>query len=129
MRIYLLGIAGTGMGSVAGLLRAAGHEVSGVDENVYPPMSDKLAEWGIPYVTGYRAENLDRPIDLCIVGNVIRADNPEARAVRRRGIPHASFPEALSDLFLAERHSVVIVGTHGKTTTTSLMAAVLYSAG
>src|SRR6267142_6904901 len=115
MRIYLLGIAGTGMGSVAGLLRAAGHEVSGVDENVYPPMSDKLQEWGISYVTGYCAENLDRPIDLCVVGNVIRADNPEARAVRRRGIAHVLFPETLEKLFLSNRHSAVIVGTHGKT--------------
>src|SRR5437868_6735949 len=112
MRIYLLGIAGTGMGSVAGLLRGAGHEVSGVDENLYPPMSDKLAEWGIPYAVGYKAANLDRLTDLCIVGNVIRADNVEARAVRRRGVPHVSFPEALEELFLADRHSVVIVGTH-----------------
>jgi len=129
MRIYLLGIAGTGMGSFAGLLRAAGHEVRGSDDNVYPPMSDKLAEWGIPYRTGYRAGNLDGPIDLAVVGNVIRAENPEARAIRRRGVPHASFPEALSELFLAERHPVVIAGTHGKTTATSLMASVLHAAG
>jgi UDP-N-acetylmuramate: L-alanyl-gamma-D-glutamyl-meso-diaminopimelate ligase len=134
MRIYLLGIAGTGMGSFAGLLRKAGHEVSGSDENVYPPMSDKLAEWGIAYFTGYRAENLTQSFggrgpELCVVGNVIRADNPEARALRRKGLPHVSFPEALGELFLEPRHPVVIVGTHGKTTTTSLMASVLFSAG
>ena len=130
MRIYLLGIAGTGMGSFAGLLKAAGHEVSGSDENVYPPMSDKLQEWQIPYYTPYSAENLKAsPIDLAIVGNVIRAANVEARTVRRAGVPHVSFPEALDELFLKAKHSVVIVGTHGKTTTTSLCAQVLQHAG
>ena len=132
MRIYLLGIAGTGMGSFAGLLRAAGHTVSGSDEGVYPPMSDKLREWGIEVFTPYRADNLwaqGSPPDLAVVGNVIRAQNVEATELRRRGIPHVSFPEALEELFLLERHSVVIAGTHGKTTTTSLMAWVLQSAG
>src|SRR5437762_1914276 len=130
MRIYLLGIAGTGMGSFAGLLRKAGHEVSGSDENVYPPMSDKLRDWGIRYFTPYSADNLDRAdIDLAVVGNVIRADNVEAKKVRREGIPQVSFPEALSELFLQTRHSVVVAGTHGKTTTTSLLAQVLAHAG
>jgi UDP-N-acetylmuramate: L-alanyl-gamma-D-glutamyl-meso-diaminopimelate ligase len=130
MRIYLLGIAGTGMGSFAGLLRKAGHEVSGSDENVYPPMSDKLREWGIQVITPYAASNLTKwPIDLAVVGNVIRAENVEAKAVRRRGIPHMSFPEALEELFLQQRHSVVVAGTHGKTTTTSLCAQVLQHAG
>ena len=130
MRIYLLGIAGTGMGSFAGLLRAAGHEVAGSDENVYPPMSDKLAEWKITTYTPYAATNLEKgQIDLAVVGNVIRADNVEAKAVRRRGIPHMSFPEALEELFLQTRHSVVVAGTHGKTTTTSLLAQVLAHAG
>src|SRR5947209_1257330 len=130
MRIYLLGIAGTGMGSFAGLLRKAGHEVSGSDENVYPPMSDKLRDWGIRYFTPYSADNLKKSdIDLAVVGNVIRADNVEAKAVRRQGIPHLSFPEALNELFLTTRHSVVVAGTHGKTTTTSLLAQVLSHAG
>jgi UDP-N-acetylmuramate: L-alanyl-gamma-D-glutamyl-meso-diaminopimelate ligase len=130
MRIYLLGIAGTGMGSFAGLLRKAGHEVCGSDENVYPPMSDKLRDWGIRTFTPYSAANLEQtPIDLAVVGNVIRAENVEAKAVRRRGIPHMSFPEALEELFLQKRHSVVIAGTHGKTTTTSLCAQVLNHAG
>src|SRR2546430_9681749 len=102
MRVYLLGIAGTGMGSFAGLLRKAGHEVSGSDENVYPPMSDKLAEWRIPTFTPYAEQNLLRGpvIDLAVVGNVIRAENVEAKAIRRRGVPHMSFPEALAELFL-----------------------------
>ncbi len=130
MRVYLLGIAGTGMGSFAGLLKKAGHEVSGSDENVYPPMSDKLAEWKIRVFTPFSAENLKRAdIDLAVVGNVIRADNVEAKAVRRQGIPHMSFPEALEELFLTTRHPVVVAGTHGKTTTTSLLAQVLMSAG
>jgi len=130
MNVYLLGIAGTGMGSFAGLLRAAGHQVSGSDENVYPPMSDKLAEWRIKTYTPYAAANLEaaKP-DVAVVGNVIRADNPEAKALRRRGIPHMSFPEALEELFLATRHPVVVAGTHGKTTTTSLLAQVLHHAG
>src|ERR1700709_471358 len=103
MRIYLLGIAGTGMGSFAGLLRKAGHEVCGSDENVYPPMSDKLAEWGIETFTPYAASNLGKSFggrgpELCIVGNVIRADNAEASEVRRHGYAHLSFPEALEEL-------------------------------
>src|SRR4051812_32303805 len=130
MKIYLLGIAGTGMGSFAGLLRAAGHEVSGSDENVYPPMSDKLAEWRIQTYTPYSEANLDKAKpDLAVVGNVIRAENPEAKAVRRKGVPHMSFPETLEELFLTMRHPVVVAGTHGKTTTTSLLAAVLQHAG
>ncbi|TMA15683.1 MAG: UDP-N-acetylmuramate dehydrogenase [Deltaproteobacteria bacterium] len=130
MRVYLLGIAGTGMGSFAGLLRKAGHEVSGSDENVYPPMSDKLAEWKIRVFTPYSADNLKRAeINLAVVGNVLRADNVEAKAVRRVGIPHMSFPEALEELFLTKQHPVVIVGTHGKTTTTAICAQVLTHAG
>jgi UDP-N-acetylmuramate: L-alanyl-gamma-D-glutamyl-meso-diaminopimelate ligase len=132
MHIYLLGIAGTGMGSFAGLLRAAGYEVSGSDENVYPPMSDKLRDWGIEVHTPYRADNLwarGRPPDLAVVGNVIRAQNVEAAELRRRGVPHVSFPEALEELFLLDKHPVVVVGTHGKTTSTSLLAWTLQSAG
>ena len=130
MRVYLLGIAGTGMGSFAGLLRKAGHEVSGSDENVYPPMSDKLAEWKIRVLTPYSADNVKpQDIDLAVVGNVLRADNVEAKAARRRGVPQMSFPEALEELFLQTRHPVVVAGTHGKTTTTALLAQVLMQAG
>ncbi len=130
MRIYLLGIAGTGMGSFAGLLGKTGHQVSGSDENVYPPMSDKLREWGITTFTPYAAENLKRAdIDLAVVGNALRADNVEAKAARRQGIPQMSFPEALEELFLTSRHPVVVAGTHGKTTATSLLAQVLTHAG
>jgi UDP-N-acetylmuramate: L-alanyl-gamma-D-glutamyl-meso-diaminopimelate ligase len=129
-RIHVLGVAGTGMGSFAGLLQRAGYQVTGSDENVYPPMSEKLPEWGIRVMAGFKPENLDvaRP-DFVIVGNVIRKVNSEATAMRERGLRHASFPAALGRLFLETRRSVVVAGTHGKTTTTSLLAHVLASAG
>lgn len=129
-RIHVLAVAGTGMGAFAGLLREAGYEVTGSDQNVYPPMSEKLPDWGIEVMEGFKPENLDvaRP-DLVIVGNVVRKVNPEATAMRERGLPHASFPAALGRLFLETRHGVVISGTHGKTTTTAMMAQVLASAG
>ena len=129
-RIHLLGVAGTGMGAFAALLKAAGYEVTGSDENVYPPMSEMLAQWGIPALSPYRQENLDeaKP-DLVVVGNVIRRVNPEATAMRERGIPHVSFPQALGQLFLEDRHAVVVAGTHGKTTTTSIAAQLLAAAG
>lgn len=129
-RVHVLAVAGTGMGAFAGLLREAGYEVTGSDQNVYPPMSEKLPDWGIEVMQGFKPENLDeaRP-DLVIVGNVVRKVNPEATAMRERGLPHASFPAALGRLFLDKRHGVVISGTHGKTTTTAMMAQVLASAG
>ena len=129
-RVHLVGIAGTGMGAFAGMLKAAGYAVTGSDENVYPPMSDMLREWGIEVFTPYAAENLDRARpELVIIGNVIRRENPEATAVRDRGIPQMSFPAAFGELILPGKHSVVIVGTHGKTTTSALMAHVLTHAG
>lgn len=127
--IHLIGICGTGMGSFAGLLKAAGHTVRGSDENVYPPMSDKLAAWAIPVLSGYRPENLDPTPDLVVIGNVIKRTNLEAQAVATRGLPFTSFPHALGELFLKQKHSVVVAGTHGKTTTTSLVAWLLTSAG
>ncbi len=129
-RIHLIGVAGTGMGSFAGMLKAAGHEVTGSDENVYPPMSTQLERWGIEVLTPYRAENLDRARpDLVVVGNVVRAVNPEAEAMRARGLPHVSFPAALGERFIAPRHGVVVVGTHGKTTTSAMLGALLHHAG
>src|SRR3954463_13836346 len=129
-RIHLVGVAGTGMGSFAGMLKAKGYEVSGSDENVYPPMSDMLAAWGVDVMTPYSPSNLDaaKP-DLVIIGNVIRRVNVEATAVRERGIPQMSFPAAFGSLILAGKHSVVVAGTHGKTTTSALLAHVLVAAG
>jgi UDP-N-acetylmuramate: L-alanyl-gamma-D-glutamyl-meso-diaminopimelate ligase len=129
-RIHLVGVAGTGMGAFAGMLHAAGYVVTGSDENVYPPMSEMLRAWGIEVFTPYAAENLDRARpELVIIGNVIRRVNPEAAAVRERGLPQMSFPVAFGALIATGRHSVVIAGTHGKTTTAALMGHVLAAAG
>jgi UDP-N-acetylmuramate: L-alanyl-gamma-D-glutamyl-meso-diaminopimelate ligase len=129
-RIHLVGVAGTGMGAFAGMLKAAGYTVTGSDENVYPPMSDMLAAWGIEALTPFAPENLDRARpDLVIIGNVIRRVNPEATAVRERRLPQMSFPAAFGALVAKTRHSVVVAGTHGKTTTSALLAHVLVHAG
>ncbi|HEX7980806.1 MAG TPA: UDP-N-acetylmuramate--L-alanine ligase [Gemmatimonadaceae bacterium] len=129
-RIHLVGVAGTGMGSFAGMLKAKGYDVTGSDENVYPPMSDMLEGWGVTAMSPYSPVNLveARP-DLVIIGNVIRRVNVEATAVREKGIPQMSFPAAFGSLVLADKHSVVVAGTHGKTTTSALLAHVLVSAG
>jgi UDP-N-acetylmuramate: L-alanyl-gamma-D-glutamyl-meso-diaminopimelate ligase len=125
----MVGVCGTGMGSFAGLLQAAGHQVRGSDQAAYPPMSDKLAACGIEVRSPYRPENLDPAPDLVIIGNAIRRSNPEAEAVLQRGLAHSSFPAALSEMFLQRRHSVVVAGTHGKTTTTSMIAHLLVHGG
>jgi len=129
-QIHLVGVAGTGMGSFAGMLKAAGYSVTGSDEKVYPPMSDMLRGWNIPVMTPYHEQNLDQAKpDLAIIGNVIRRVNPEAAEVRARRIRQMSFPAALGSLFLQSRHSVVVAGTHGKTTTSAMMGHVLVAAG
>src|SRR5215468_2040087 len=93
LHVHFVAIAGTGMGSLAGLLKERGHEVTGSDENVYPPMSTALERWGIPVALGFRAENVlaKRP-DLVVIGNAVRRENPEARAVLEHGIAYRSFP-------------------------------------
>ncbi len=129
MKLHLIGIAGTGMGSLAGLLRAAGHDVRGSDEHVYPPMSTQLAAMGVPVMEGFSAANLDWGPDRVIVGNVCRKDHVEVLAAQDARIPLVSFPALLSELFLQHRRSLVVSGTHGKTTTSSLLAHVLTEAG
>ncbi|MGF1510908.1 MAG: UDP-N-acetylmuramate:L-alanyl-gamma-D-glutamyl-meso-diaminopimelate ligase [Myxococcota bacterium] len=129
MNIHLVGVCGTGMGSFAGLLQRVGHVVRGSDAAAFPPMSIKLAAWGIEVRSPYRAENLDPVPELVVIGNAIRRTNPEAQAVVQRGLRHTSFPAALSDMFLRQRHPVVVAGTHGKTTTTSMIAHLLVEAG
>jgi UDP-N-acetylmuramate: L-alanyl-gamma-D-glutamyl-meso-diaminopimelate ligase len=129
-RVHLVGVGGTGMGAFAGMLKAAGYQVTGSDEKVYPPMSDMLRAWGIDVMTPYSPDNLDRAKpDLVVIGNVIRRVNPEATAVRERGLRHMSFPAAMGSLVLGDKHCVVVAGTHGKTTTSALMAHVLVAAG
>jgi UDP-N-acetylmuramate: L-alanyl-gamma-D-glutamyl-meso-diaminopimelate ligase len=129
LHVHFVAIAGTGMGALAGLLKQRGHEVTGSDENVYPPMSAALERWGIPVAIGFRAENVLRRPDLAVIGNAVRAENPEARAVIDGGIPYRSFPDALYEHAIRGKHSVVIAGTHGKTTTTSLVGTLLLEAG
>ena len=128
-RVHLIGIAGAGVGAFACMLQDAGYEVRGSDQNVYPPMSDVLAGRGIRWMESWQPEHLDWGPDLVIVGNVCRRDNPEAVAAEARGLPAISFPQALSDLFLVDRHPIVVAGTHGKTTTTALTAWLLHETG
>ncbi|MCB9729321.1 MAG: hypothetical protein H6744_15940 [Deltaproteobacteria bacterium] len=128
-RVHVMGICGSAMGAFAGMLRASGYEVRGSDRAAYPPMSTALAAMDIPVYEGYAASNLDWGPDVVVVGNVIRPGCAEAVALRQRGIPHCSLPQALSALFIAGRHSVVVTGTHGKTTTSSMTAWLLFEAG
>ena len=117
------------MGAFACMLQEAGFEVRGSDRNVYPPMSDVLTNRQISWMEGWDPAHLDWGPDLVIVGNVCRRDNPEAVAAEARGIAAVSFPQAFADLFLGNRVPVVVTGTHGKTTTTSLTAYLLHGVG
>jgi UDP-N-acetylmuramate: L-alanyl-gamma-D-glutamyl-meso-diaminopimelate ligase len=127
--IHFIGICGTGMGTLAAMLREVGYQIQGSDENIYPPMSTFLTSRGIPIKEGYGAENLDPPPDLVVVGNVIRRDNPEAVATIERGLSYCSMPQALHHFFLNSSQSVVAAGTHGKTTTAALLVWLLTVAG
>lgn len=124
--IHLMGICGTAMASLAGLLKDRGFKVTGSDQNVYPPMSTQLERIGIQIMEGYKRENLaigtENEPELVIVGNVITRHYEEAQALLESSIPFTSLPAAMGELVIENRHSVVIAGTHGKTTTTSLCA-------
>lgn len=128
---YLLPIGGTGMASLAGLLAAAGARVTGSDNPLYPPMSTLLEKLGIPVLAGFDPAHFDQvgPIDRVVIGNAVPKNNIEVEEVLRRGLPYTSMPEALREAFLGGRHPIVISGTHGKTTTSSLVAWLLESAG
>jgi len=128
--VHFIAIGGTGMGSLAGLLKARGLEITGSDRALYPPMSTALAGWGIDVVEGFHPDNvLRRRPDLVVIGNAVRDDNPEALAAIEAGLPYASFSDALFDLAMASKHSLTVTGTHGKTTTTSLCAYLLHATG
>lgn len=129
MKIHLVAICGTGMGSLAGLLKEAGHDVRGSDKAFYPPMSERLQAWGIETMQGFDPGHLDTDTELVVVGNACRKDNPEAKAAQERGLRVMSFPQTLSELFIQKHRSIVIAGTHGKTTTSSLLAYLLAEAG
>lgn len=128
--IHMMGIGGIAMGTLASMLKARGYRVTGSDQNLYPPMSTHLDALGIPVFQGYRPENLERSSpDLVVVGNVIRRENPEAQALLRNGTPYLSMPQAIGRFFLSQHQGIVIAGTHGKSSTSSLLAWVLSHAG
>ena len=128
-RVHLIGICGTAMATLAALLKRRGDAVSGSDQHVYPPMSEFLVAEGIRAASGYDADHIEPGIDLVVVGNAISRGNPELERVLELKIRHASLPEVIRDTFLWGAHSVVVAGTHGKTTTTSLAGWLLAHGG
>jgi UDP-N-acetylmuramate: L-alanyl-gamma-D-glutamyl-meso-diaminopimelate ligase len=128
-RIHLIGICGAGMASLAAMLKDRGYSISGSDEHAYPPMSDFLAEKGIYAAQGYAVGNLQPEPDLVVVGNALSRGNPEIEYVLNFRVPYTSFPEALKEFFLRGKTSIVVTGTHGKTTTASMISWGLHSSG
>jgi len=129
MHIHILGICGTFMGGVAALAREAGHRVTGCDAGVYPPMSDQLRALGIDLIEGYGVEQLSLQPDLFVIGNVVSRGNPLMEAILDVGLPYTSGPQWLSENVLQGRHVLAVAGTHGKTTTTSMLTWILEFAG
>ena len=131
-KIHIIGVGGTLMGAFAAFMKRRGVEVTGSDQNIYPPMSDVLKNAGVQFLNGYKAENLEalggKP-DLVVIGNVIRSDNPEARHAIDGGYAYSSLPEAFEQLLLKETRNLVVAGTHGKTTTSSLLSYILVRCG
>jgi UDP-N-acetylmuramate: L-alanyl-gamma-D-glutamyl-meso-diaminopimelate ligase len=127
--IHFVGVCGTAMGSVAAALAERGYRVTGSDQGVYPPMSDFLAGAGIPVRSPYAAGNIPPDADLVVIGNAIARGNPEAEATLNEKRYYLSLPEVLKEFFLRGKHNIVVTGTHGKTTTASLVAWIFESAG
>jgi UDP-N-acetylmuramate: L-alanyl-gamma-D-glutamyl-meso-diaminopimelate ligase len=129
MHVHILGIAGTFMGGIAAIAKAAGHRVTGSDRAVYPPMSDQLEALGIDFVQGYEAAQLDLAPDVVVVGNALSRGAPVIEEMLNRGLPYVSGPQWLAGQVLRDRHVIAVCGTHGKTTTTSMLAWILEHAG
>jgi UDP-N-acetylmuramate: L-alanyl-gamma-D-glutamyl-meso-diaminopimelate ligase len=129
VKVHLSGIAGTAMASLAGLLRERGHAVTGSDQDVYPPMSTQLQELGIPVRSPYAAANVPEDADLVVIGNALSRGNPEVETVLDRKQRMTSLPALLAEEFIRGKTSLVVAGTHGKTTTTSILAFLLHRAG
>src|SRR5579871_2495986 len=127
--IHMLGIAGSAMAPVAGMLKERGFHVTGSDVNVYPPASTLLDSLGVPWKDGYREENLSPVPDLCVIGNAISRGNPEVEKILDEKIPYCSMPQLLEDFFIPGHSSLVVAGTHGKTTTTAMLAWIFATAG
>jgi UDP-N-acetylmuramate: L-alanyl-gamma-D-glutamyl-meso-diaminopimelate ligase len=126
--IHVIGIAGSAMSPLAGMLRERGFHVTGSDAGVYPPASTLLESLEIPFFHKFDAANLNPVPDLVVVGNIIARGNPELEEVLDRKIPYRSLPEMLEEFFLPGKHSVVVSGTHGKTTTTAMLAWIFHAA-
>jgi len=129
MHIHILGICGTFMGGLAALAREAGHSVTGCDKGVYPPMSDQLRALGIELIEGYDAAQLALKPDLFVIGNVVTRGNPLVEAILDAGVAYTSGPQWLAENVLQDRHVLAVAGTHGKTTTTSMLAWILERGG
>jgi UDP-N-acetylmuramate: L-alanyl-gamma-D-glutamyl-meso-diaminopimelate ligase len=128
-KFHFIGIAGTAMGSVAAALQERGFKVTGSDENIYPPMSIFLEQHGIKLHQGYAKENIPADADVVVIGNAMKRGNPEVEAVLNRKLFYLSLPEVLKNYFLRGKHNLVVTGTHGKTTTTSLLTWIMEKAG
>jgi UDP-N-acetylmuramate: L-alanyl-gamma-D-glutamyl-meso-diaminopimelate ligase len=128
-RVHVIGIGGSAMAPLAGMLRESGYSVTGSDSGVYPPASTLLEKLGIPFFDSFDAAHLAEAPDLVVVGNIIARGNPELEEVLDRKIPYRSLPEMLEEVFLPGRHSIVVSGTHGKTTTTAILAWIFATAG
>ncbi|MCU7859802.1 MAG: UDP-N-acetylmuramate:L-alanyl-gamma-D-glutamyl-meso-diaminopimelate ligase, partial [Candidatus Thiodiazotropha sp. (ex Lucinoma kastoroae)] len=129
MHLHILGICGTFMGGIALLARAMGHQVSGSDANVYPPMSTQLEQAGIVLMEGFEAEHLQPMPDIVVVGNAMSRGNPAVEAMLNQGMPYTSGPQWLAEHVLQGRWVLAVAGTHGKTSTASLLAWMLEDAG
>src|SRR5262245_12679462 len=129
MRFHFIGICGTAMATLAAMFKARGHDVQGSDHNVYPPMSDFLAREQIHVFEGYDPANITPEVDVVVIGNAISRGNPELEGVLDRKIRFVSLPEAIRDHFLWQSRAIVVAGTHGKTTTTSLAGWLLTNGG
>src|SRR5450830_1472429 len=127
--IHILGICGTFMGGIAALARSAGHRVTGCDANVYPPMSNQLEALGIELIEGWGTEQLALQPDLFVVGNVMTRGNPLIEEILNRGLPYTSGPQWMGDNILKDKWVLAVAGTHGKTTTSSMLAWILEDAG
>ena len=129
MHLHILGICGTFMGGLAAIAREAGHRVTGCDANVYPPMSDQLRALGITLIEGFDADQLKLDADVYVIGNVVKRGNPLMEAILDAGATYISGPQWLAENVLQGRHVLAVAGTHGKTTTTSMLAWMLEKAG
>ena len=128
-RVHLIAACGTAMGALAAMMKKSGLHVSGSDHNVYPPMSTFLEDHGIRILDGYDPAHLSGDIDLVVVGNTVSADNPEVLRVQELGLFYCSLPQALNRFLVRDTDRLVVTGTHGKTTTSSLLAHLLDTAG